>query len=62
MGEHSTPDTGVMTKVGDVARWVWRNRRKVAAAALVALPFVARYLPDFPSEQAVDILRAFLGA
>ncbi|MCI3271033.1 hypothetical protein [Streptomyces cylindrosporus] len=62
MGEHSAPNAGVAGKALEVVRWVWRNRRKVAAAAIVALPFVARYVPGFPSEEAVDVLRAFLGA
>ncbi|MCX4572297.1 hypothetical protein OHB41_03670 [Streptomyces sp. NBC_01571] len=62
MGEHNAPDSGVTAKAMDVARWVWRNRRKVAAVALVAVPVVARCLPGFPAEEAVSVLRAFLGA
>ena len=61
MGEHSAPDNGVIGKARDVARWVWQNRRKVAAAALVALPVVARYVPGFPADEAVSLLRTFLG-
>lgn len=62
MGEHSATTAGTWSKVRDVAGWAWRNRRKLAAGAIVALPFVARYVPGFPAEEAVDILRGFLGA
>lgn len=62
MGEHNAPDSGVTAKATDLARWVWRNRRKVAAAALVALPVVARYVPNFPADEAVSVLRSLLGA
>lgn len=62
MRDHSAPDGGAMAKVRDVARWVWRNRRKVAAAAIIAIPLAARYVPGFPADDAVSVLRAFLGA
>lgn len=62
MGEHSAPDNGVATKLKTLAGWVWTNRRKVAAAALVVLPLAARYIPGFPAEEAVSVLRSLLGA
>lgn len=62
MGEHSAADSGTVSKVRDAAGWVWRNRRKLAAAAIVALPFVARFVPGFPADEAVRVLRGFLGA
>ena len=46
------------------AAWGWlvKHRRKVLSAAIVALPFVARVVPAFPSAEIVSVLRAFLGA
>jgi len=38
------------------------NRRKIYAAAVVALPLVSRYVPGFPSDEILGVLRAFLGA
>jgi hypothetical protein len=62
MGEHNAPDKGVKAKAADVARWLWSNRRKVAAAAILVVPIAARYLPGFPTNEALAVLRSFLGA
>jgi hypothetical protein len=62
MGEHSAPDKGMKAKATELARWAWRNRRKVAATAIVAIPIAARYLPGFPADEALAVLRSFLGA
>lgn len=59
MGEHSAPRDGRLTRA---ARWVRTNRRSLALAALVALPIVSRYVPDFPADEALALLRGFLGA
>jgi hypothetical protein len=62
MDENTAPANGLKAKAVELARWVWRNRRRVAAAAIVAVPIAARYLPGFPTDEAVAVLRSFLGA
>lgn len=59
MGEHSTDSEPTWLRA---AQWVVDNRRKLIAGALVALPIVARYVPGFPTDEVVSILRSFLGA
>jgi hypothetical protein len=34
----------------------------VATGVLVALPFVSRYFPAFPTDEIVHVVRLFLGA
>lgn len=53
---------GTPSKVRDALYWLVANRRKVAAAVVVALPFVARFVPGFPDDVIADALRAYLGA
>jgi len=62
MGMHSVGTTGIKALARDAAVFVWAHRRKVASVALVALPFVARYFPGFPTEEVVRVVRLFLGA
>lgn len=59
MGEHSKPEVG---RVVSALRWVVANKGKIAAALLVVLPLVARYVPNFPTDEAVSVVRLFLGA
>jgi hypothetical protein len=59
MGEHSS---GLQSFARDAAAFVWAHRRKVASFVLVALPFVARYSPGFPTDEVVRVVRLFLGA
>ncbi|MFF8473873.1 hypothetical protein [Streptomyces sp. NPDC015414] len=50
-----------MTKVRAVAGWVWQNRRKVAAVLVLAVPLATRFVPDFPADEVLALLRAYLG-
>lgn len=61
MGEHSKPETGWRTRAVQAIRWLVDNRRKILAAAAVALPLVSRYVPGFPSEEILTVMRAVLG-
>jgi hypothetical protein len=62
MGEHSVGTTGVKALALGAAAFVWVHRRKVGSGVLVALPFVARYFPGFPTDEVVRVVRLFLGA
>lgn len=57
MGEHSA-----QTRTQTVLQAVWAQRRKIAGVLVVALPVVARYWPDFPTDQLLTLVRAVLGA
>lgn len=57
MGEHSAPTN----KLRGWAAYAWAHRRKIASALIVALPLASRYVPDFPSDAVLSVLRAFLG-
>jgi hypothetical protein len=59
MGEHSAPTPG---KFVTAVRWLLANKGKVASALIVAVPFVSRYVPGFPTDEVVSVLRLFLGA
>lgn len=59
MGEHGKSEPVWWSRA---ARWVVENRRKIYAAAVVAIPLVARYVPGFPSDEILGVLRVFLGA
>lgn len=65
MGKHSKArrayDAAFM-KAYDAALWVGKNRRKIYAFLVVAIPLAARYIPDFPSDALMDVARIFLGA
>ncbi|MEU0245164.1 hypothetical protein ABZ192_12665 [Streptomyces sp. NPDC006235] len=58
MGEHSAPENKWAAALG----WALRNRRKIAAALVVALPLLARLVPGFPDDVLLDALKAYLGA
>lgn len=58
MGDHATPTNRLVS----LATYAWTHRRKIASALIVALPFAARVIPDFPTDQILSVLRAFLGA
>lgn len=59
MGEHSAPAHSALYNAGAA---LWKHRRKIASALIVALPIVSRFVPDFPAGEIVSALRAFLGA
>ena len=59
MGEHSKAEPVWWSRA---VRWVVANRRKIYAAAVVAIPLVSRYVPGFPADEILGVLRAFLGA
>jgi hypothetical protein len=48
MGDHSAENGPLKQIALDAGAYVWRNRRKILAGALVALPLVSRYFPGFP--------------
>lgn len=58
MGTHSADSS----KFREALYWLVAHRRKVAAAVVVALPFVARFVPGFPDDVIADALRAYLGS
>jgi hypothetical protein len=58
MGEHSAPESQWAAALG----WAVRNRRKIAAALVVALPLLARLVPGFPADDVLSVLRTYLGA
>ncbi|MGW4986305.1 hypothetical protein ACWEQ3_01460 [Streptomyces mirabilis] len=74
MGDHSTPKPGVMSsvrasanygallKVKLVLAYLVTHRRKIVSALVVALPIVARLIPDFPADDILDVLRTYFGA
>jgi hypothetical protein len=62
MGEHSGTEKSAGARVVDVAKWVFVNRRKLIAGALVALPFASRFIPGFPTDELAHILNMLLGA
>lgn len=59
MGEHSAPQDSVATRARNFA---WKHRRKIAMGAILAMPLVSRVVPDFPADEAMSLLRLFLGA
>jgi len=59
MGTHSVETP---SRLREALYWALANRRKLAAAVVVALPFVARYVPGFPDDVIADALKAYLGA
>jgi hypothetical protein len=61
MGEHNAPDPGWAVKAKAVAAWLRSNRGKVLSVLVVALPLVSRFVPDFPSDALLSVVRAFLG-
>ncbi len=69
MGEHEKPEAGWVTgakalaaKTWGAVRWFAANRGKILGVAVVALPLVARYVPSFPADAVLSVVRAFLGA
>jgi hypothetical protein len=58
VGNHSAESS----KLREAWYWLVTHRRKVASAVIVALPFVSRFVPDFPTDDVVKVLRVFLGA
>ncbi len=58
MGEHSAPSPNkFMTAVG----WAMEHKAKILSVAVVVLPLVSRYVPDFPSDAILSAVRVFLG-
>lgn len=69
MGEHSATGTGWRERAKALAaktwagiRWFAANRGKILGVAVVALPLISRYVPSFPADAVLDVVRAFLGA
>ena len=69
MGEHSAAEAGWKVKAKRLAertwagiRWFAANRGKILGVAVVALPLISRYVPSFPADAVLDVVRAFLGA
>jgi hypothetical protein len=58
MGNHSADSS----KLREAYYFVVAHRRKILSGAVVALPIVARFVPDFPSDEILAVLRGFLGA
>jgi hypothetical protein len=59
MGDHSTESSSVLR---EALYWAVANRRKILSVAIVALPIVSRFVPGFPSDEILAVLRGFLGA
>jgi hypothetical protein len=62
MGEHSAPRASLSDRIRRAATWVRANRRTLALAAILAVPVVSRYVPDFPVDAVLTALRGYLGA
>jgi hypothetical protein len=58
MGTHSDESS----KLREAWYWAVAHRRKILSGAVVALPLVSRFVPDFPSGEILTVLRGFLGA
>lgn len=39
------------------AAWVIAHRRKLYAVSVVAIPLVARYVPGFPTDEVLSVIR-----
>ena len=61
MGEHSAPRASLSDRVRSALTWAAKHRRTLALAAIIALPAVARYVPDFPVDAVLTALRGYLG-
>lgn len=55
MGKHAVWATGALD-------WVRVNKGKTLALAVAALGLLSRYVPAFPSDAVLDIVRILLGA
>jgi hypothetical protein len=62
MGDHSAENGPLKQMALDAGAYAWRNRRRIAAGVLVALPLLSRYFPGFPVDDVVKVVRLFLGA
>jgi hypothetical protein len=58
MGTHSVESS----KLREAWYWSVAHRRKILSGVVVALPLVARFVPDFPSDEILTVLRGLLGA
>jgi len=59
VGEHSKAEPVWWSRA---ARWAVENRRAIYAVVVAAIPLVSRYVPGFPSDEILGVLRVFLGA
>ncbi|MFF7408692.1 hypothetical protein [Streptomyces lydicus] len=59
LGTHSMPAAG---KMRTALAWLTKHRRKVYAVVVVLLPLVARYVPGFPADEILSVVRGILGA
>jgi len=59
MGDHSKPRA---SRIRSALTWGYANRRKLALVAILALPLVSRHVPGFPADEALALLRSFLGS
>ncbi|MGW6920858.1 hypothetical protein ACWGA9_06175 [Streptomyces sp. NPDC054950] len=58
MGEHSAPESSWASRLA----WLVENRKKIVAGLVVILPLASRYVPGFPTDEVLSVLRVFLGA
>lgn len=59
MGEHEAPGKPSWRVALD---WALAHKRSILGVAVVALPLLSRYVPGFPAEEVLSLLRSFLGA
>lgn len=69
MGEHSAAEASWSVRAKALAEKLWAgvkwfaaNRGKILGAAVIVLPLVSRYVPSFPADEILSVVRAFLGA
>lgn len=75
MGDHAAPSgfwarvrgfvSGVRARVAEAVpavEWVISHRRKVGSAIVIALPFISRVVPSFPSADITAFVRMYFGA
>lgn len=59
MGEHSKDQVGHLARAW---QWVSEHKRAILGALALALPLASRYVPGFPADEVLAVLRSFLGA
>lgn len=62
MGEHSAPEPAWLVRVIALVQWVVANKGKILTTVIAVMPLVSRYVPWFPSEEVLSVVRLFLGA
>lgn len=59
MGTHSVQTP---SKIREAFYWAVAHRRKIASVVIVALPFLSRVAPDFPTADVKALLELYFGA